>query len=98
MKRIAWLAVAVGLFAFVALVPHERLPPLLRRGLTYVAPAVLAAIILPELTRPGGTLDLSSGNHRLIAGTLATLVAWRSKNIWLTILVGMVALWVLSAL
>ena len=82
--------------SFVVLLPHERLPSLFRRSLTYVPPAVLAAIMLPEMTRPTGALDLSLGNYRLIAGLLAALVAWRSKNTWLTILVGMAALWALT--
>ena len=84
--------------SFVALVPPERMPALFRRGLSYVPPTVLGAIILPELTRPAGALDLSLGNHRLVAGVLAALVAWRSGNVWLTILVGMAALWGLGAL
>jgi len=48
------------------------------------------------LLRPGGALDLSFGNVRLLAGVLAALVAWRTKNVLLTIAVGMVALWVLQ--
>ncbi len=59
-------------------------------------PAVLSAIIFPELLRPGGTFDLSFGNVRLLAGVLAAGVAWRTKNVLLTIGVGMVALWVLQ--
>jgi branched-subunit amino acid transport protein len=39
----------------------------------------------------------SLGNARLLAGVLAGLVAWRSKNALLAIAVGMVALWVLQA-
>ncbi len=84
--------------SFLVLVPHERLPLAARRALRFVPPAVLAAIILPELTRPGGTLDLSVGNVRLLAGALAALVAWRFKNTWLTIGAGMIALWALSAI
>ena len=82
--------------SFIALVPHERLPDLFRRGLRYVPPAVLAALITPELFRPAGTLDISLGNHRLLAGVVAAIVAWRSRNTWLTILTGMAALWLLS--
>lgn len=84
--------------SFLVLVPHDRLPLPARRALRFVPPAVLAAIILPELTRPAGTLDLTIGNVRLIAGVLAALVAWRFKNTWLTIAAGMIALWALSAL
>lgn len=82
--------------SFIALVPQERLPDLFRRSLRYVPPAVLAALITPELFRPAGPFDISLGNHRLLAGTLAAIIAWRSRNTWLTIATGMVALWLLS--
>lgn len=84
--------------SFLVIVPHDRLPQLARRALRFVPPAVLAAIILPELIRPGGTLDLSLGNDRWIAGIVAALVAWRFRNTWLTIGAGMIALWGLSAI
>ena len=74
------------------------LPPLLVRGLRYVPPAVLTAIVVPELVLPGGALDVSWTNARLLAGVLAALVAWRSRNVILTVAAGMLALWGLTAL
>jgi branched-subunit amino acid transport protein len=73
-------------------------PPALQRALRYVPPAALTAIIFPEMLAPGGDLNISLNNFRLIAGLLAIIVAWRSKNIFLTILVGMAALLLLQAL
>ena len=67
--------------------------PLLGAG---VPTAVLSAIILPELLQPGGTLDISLGNTRLLAGLIAALVAWRTQNILATIVAGMGALWILE--
>jgi branched-subunit amino acid transport protein len=84
--------------SFIALVPQERLPDLFRRGLRYVAPAILAALITPELLRPAGPFDISFDNHRLLAGALAAIIAWRSRNTWITIATGMTALWLLSYL
>ncbi|KAA3657347.1 MAG: AzlD domain-containing protein [Chloroflexi bacterium] len=63
----------------------------LQQALKFVPAAVLSAIIFPELLMPGGTLDISLGNERLLAGLLAAVVAWRTKNILVTIGVGMVA-------
>ena len=51
-----------------------------------------------SLLRPNGPLDISLSNVRLLAGLAATLVAWRTKNVLLTIGVGMAALWILQAL
>ncbi len=47
---------------------------------------------------PGGTLNVSPGNPRLLAGALAVVIAWRTKNALLTILSGMAALWILQTL
>lgn len=73
------------------------LSPWLLRALRYVPAAVLSAIILPELLQPGGAFDLSLGNDRLLAGLAAMLVAWRTRNVFLTVGVGLVLLWLLQA-
>ena len=82
--------------SLIVLIGHVEVPPIIQRALRFVPPAVLTAIIFPELLRPGGTLDLSFGNVRLLAGVLAAGIAWRTKNVLLTIGVGMAALWVLQ--
>jgi branched-subunit amino acid transport protein len=69
-----------------------------RRGLRFVPVAVLSAIILPELTSPNGTLVLSWRNPELLAGLVAILVAWKTKNVLLTILAGMAALVIIQLL
>jgi branched-subunit amino acid transport protein len=69
------------------------LPPALRRGLRFVPPAVLSAIIFPALLRPQGPLDLSLQNARLLAGVTAVLVAWRTRSALLTIAAGIATLW-----
>lgn len=99
-----WLIVLGGMvttylirLSFVVLVPHDRLPLLFRRGLSYIPSAVLAAILLPELMLSNDALDLSLSNERLLAGIAAAFVAWRLRNTWLTIATGMIALWVLRA-
>lgn len=61
-------------------------PPALARVLRQIPPAALAAIILPALLRPEGRLDLLQ--PRLLAGILAALVAWRTRNVGLTLIVG----------
>jgi branched-subunit amino acid transport protein len=59
---------------------------------------VLAAIILPELLMKDGRPYLAPQNSFLVAGIIAVLVAWRTKNLLLTIVTGMAALWVWRAL
>ena len=70
----------------------------IQRALRYVPPAVLSAIILPEMLQPGGTLDISIGNERLLAGLIAIAVAWFSKSLLWTVAIGMISLWILQAI
>ena len=101
-----WLVMLLGglitfliRFSFIYLFGKFHVPETMHRPLHYVPPAVLSAIVFPELFLHDGTLDLSLGNVRLLAGLVAILVAWYSRNTLLTIVVGMLALilfqWVL---
>jgi branched-subunit amino acid transport protein len=70
-------------------------PPGVQRLLRQIPPAALASIVVPALVRPHGDLGLHA---ELAAGLLATLVAWRTRNVALTLLVGMGGLMLLRAL
>jgi branched-subunit amino acid transport protein len=94
---IAGLATFATRLSFILLLDRIRVPDWFRRGLFYVPVAVLSAIILPELTSPTGSLFLSWHNPQLLAGMVAILVAWRTKNVLLTIAVGMAALLIFQA-
>lgn len=99
---IALSIVGMGLITYAIrlslfLLPERvMLPPLLLRALRYVPAAVLTATIAPELFQPGGTLDVSLGNDRLLAGLVAILIAWRTRNVFLTVAVGLILLWLLQ--
>ena len=82
----------------IGLLSQREMPALLLKALRFVPITVLPAIILPQLFLRNNTLVLSVQNPRWIAGILAGIVAWRTRNVLLTILVGMVALWVLQFL
>ena len=84
--------------ALVGALAQVTLPPLLVRALRFVPPAVLTAIVVPEMVLPGGHFDASVRNPRLVAGALATLVAWATKSVVFTVVAGMVALWLLPVL
>jgi len=84
--------------SFILLLDRIKVPDWFRRALRFVPVAVLSAIILPDLATHNTALDLSLRNPQLYAGALAVLVAWRTKNILLTIIAGMVALLVFQAL
>ena len=97
-----FIAMALGTFAlrfsFIYLFGKVEMPDWLRDALKFVPASVLAALVFPALTYPNGTLDLTLNNIRLLAGIGGALVAWRTKNVLWTIIVGMVLFWILQAL
>jgi len=82
----------------LVLLSRRKLPESISRALRYVAPAVLAAIILPIVLLPDGKLSVQINNAPLAASLVAVLVSWRTRNLLLTILLGMAALLVMRAL
>ena len=82
--------------SFILLLERWQPPDLLKRALRFVPAAVLAAIILPEMVFRNSSLFLSPANPRLLAGLLAVLIAWRTKNVLVTIGTGMAALLLLQ--
>ena len=84
--------------SFIYLFGRIEIPEMMRRALRFVPPAVLTAIIFPEVLILSGKIDVSPGNARLLAALVAVLVAWWTKNTLLTIVVGMAALVALQLL
>lgn len=67
-----------------------RFPDVFERGLKYVPPVVLSAIIVPSVLMPDGqTLNLNLSNPYLIGALAACAVGWLSKNLLLIIVVSM---------
>jgi branched-subunit amino acid transport protein len=82
-------------YPVLALVSRITLPPSLLGAMRFIPPAVLAAIITPAVLMPSGSVAVTIENEHFVAGLIASLVAWRSQNLLLTIVVGMITLWVL---
>lgn len=74
----------------------DRVPPRVKTTLSMVPPAVLAALVLPELVLADGALALTLGNDRLLAGAVAAVVAWRTEDMLATVVVGMGVLYALA--
>jgi len=98
-----WLVMLVGglitfgmRFSLIYLFGRFEIPATMRKALHYVPPAVLSAIIFPELFMRDETLYLSFDNYRLVAGLVAIMVAALSRNTLITILAGMMALLLLQ--
>ena len=95
---IAGLVTFATRLSFILLLDRIQVPDWFRRSLRFVPVAVLSAIIVPGLASPNGSLFLSWRNPQLLAGAMAILVAWRTKNVVLTIIAGLVALLIFQVL
>ncbi|MBI3140785.1 MAG: AzlD domain-containing protein [Rhodocyclales bacterium] len=95
-------ALAAATFAtrlsFLALFAHGELPAWLRRVLHYVPPAVLAAIVTPQLLAGSPGPQALADGPRVAAALLALAIAYLTRSALLTIILGMAALWGLRAL
>ncbi len=96
------IALALGTFiiriSFIILFSNREIHPLIVRALRFVPASVLSALVLPQILTRNNSLRISLTNPQLIAGIIAALIAWRTKNVLFTILSGMVVLWVLQLL
>jgi len=78
------------------LVLRGEIAPWLQRWLGYVPIAVFTALILPPLIlQTRGDARLLTFGPALPAGAVGILVAWRTGNVLLTILAGLVTFWLL---
>lgn len=75
--------------SFLVLLRDRQLPESLTLSLGLVPAAVLAALIAPELLYARDTGAFDPFSPRLAAGLLAAAVAWKTRNLLLTLLVGL---------
>ncbi|MGI9585565.1 MAG: AzlD domain-containing protein [Acidimicrobiia bacterium] len=81
-------------YVFIGLFGRVGIPTTLERSLRYIAPAVLAALVLPAVLAPEGSVDPI--NPYLVAAIVGGAAAWKTKSIGAAILVGLPALWLIQ--
>jgi len=81
-------------YTMIAMLGRE-VPPLVRRWLRYVPPAVLAAMVAPAALAPEGRLAFDARAWAVLVGAV---VARRTGSVLWTILSGMIAFWFLRVL
>lgn len=92
------LATFATRLSFLALLGEGDLPLWLRRILHYVPPAILAAIIAPQILTGAPGLAAALDGPRSIAALAGFAVAWTTRSTFATMAVGMAVLWGLTLL
>ncbi|MGE5544477.1 MAG: AzlD domain-containing protein [Bacillota bacterium] len=88
------LVTAVPRFLPVAILSHLEFPEKLREWLSYIAPAVLAALVTVSVLAPAGTIEMAPDNLYIWAflPTLAVAIYTRSPFYTLVTGIGVMAL------
>lgn len=78
----------------------ERVPPRLTGTLRFIPVTVFAALAVPSILSLSAapTPHLVYEPAKLLAAALAVVVAWRTRNMFATIGIGMVVLWTVQLL
>lgn len=84
--------------SFIVFADPQKFPHGFRVALAFVPAAVLAAIVVPGLVMPHGSIDLSPTNFRLLAGLAAFALATKLRGPLAPLVAGMAVLWGLQAL
>lgn len=99
--RILWLILGMAVVTFLprflplALFSRWSLPERIKRLLHFMPTAIMAAIVFPILfSSPDGKIAFEP---RLILAALPVFViAVKTKNLWVSVILGMIAYWALG--
>jgi branched-subunit amino acid transport protein len=96
---IATVVVGVGSYmmraGFILALAERPFPPRVREALRYVAPAVMAALVVSLLLEGEGSGG--AGWIELVALAVGGVVGWRLRSLPWVLVAGMGALWLLRA-
>lgn len=96
------LGIGLGTFlirySFILIMDKVTLPDAVHRMLRFIPAAVLPALVVPSVLLHKNGVTTFAGWERVIAASIAVLVAWKTRNVLATIGSGMVSLWVLKAI
>lgn len=84
--------------SFIALAGRYDIPRSVQQALRYAPVAVLTAIIVPLILNPGPGFTIAPDALRLIAASVAFLIARLTRNILATVAGGLLLLWGLQAM
>ncbi|MDD2444131.1 MAG: AzlD domain-containing protein [Desulfotomaculaceae bacterium] len=76
----------------VAFFSRYEFPAIVKEWLSYVAPAVLGGLTALSILAPRGEIDISTRNLYIWAFLPTIIVAIRFKNLFFTLLVGIVTM------
>lgn len=70
---------------------RREIPELFIKFLSYIPAAVLSALLLPAVLVTDGKINISMSNTMLLSSLIVLPIAYKTKNMFLTVILGMIA-------
>jgi len=97
-----YLIVGMGIVTYLprmmpaTILSRKKLPKLLIRFLSYIPAAVLSALFFPGVLLSGHQFDVGVSNPLFVASLLTFPIAYKTRNMFLTVIFGMVIIVILN--
>lgn len=83
-------------FPLMLLAGKKKIPEKLAKWMSYIAPAVMTALIVPPIFIRQENLDFSMANDYFIAAVITAFSAYFVKNMLMVIMIGLASAGILS--
>ncbi|MDK2879827.1 MAG: hypothetical protein PWR06_2543 [Thermoanaerobacteraceae bacterium] len=99
-----YLIVGMGIVTYLprmmpaTVLSRKQLPELLIRFLNYIPAAVLSALFFPSVLVTGHEINIGMSNPLFITSLLTFPIAYKTKNMFLTVIIGMIIIIILNNL
>jgi branched-subunit amino acid transport protein len=81
-----------------AVLSKRKIPELLIKFLSYIPAAVLSALFFPSVLMVDNKISISTSNTLLLTSLLTFPLAYKTRNMFLTVIAGMVIIVLLNRL
>lgn len=82
----------------IIVLSKTKIPEWFMRWLKYIPIAVLSALLVPEIMISENAVNLSLENKNLLAAIPCFLIAYKTKNLFITVITGIIAMLVMNLL
>lgn len=94
----AGIATYLTRFPLIVLAKKKEIPAWLLKYMSYIAPSILTALIVPHIFIQEGKLDLSFSNVYILAAGITSIVAYFTKNMLVSVITGICSVGLLTFL
>jgi branched-subunit amino acid transport protein len=99
-----YLIIGMGIVTYLprmipaAVLSKRKIPELLIKFLSYIPAAVLSALFFPSVLMVDNKISISMSNTLLLTSLLTFPLAYKTRNMFLTVIAGMVIIVLLNRL